>query len=106
MHVLMMLQYGKPAQYDEVSLLVHVGSIDRRRDLLKGRVGSAVEQPVEGSKMRSLAALLAVDLLEAENVGVDPDELGSHDCYPLFEARLKAGTIVEVPHVEGGYAQL
>jgi hypothetical protein len=50
--------------------------------------------------------LLATDLLEAEGIGVDPDQLGAQDWNALIKTRRAFEPVVQVQQIEGGYAQV
>ena len=96
------------AEDDEVSLVVDLFSVLGLRGHHKVvGVGGPLNQPLQGQQAAGLAfRLLAVHLLEAEDVGLEPEELGSHHRDPLGEGRLFAGLVVEVFQVEGCYAKV
>ena len=72
-----------------------------------GRIGRGLDQPVEGQQPPSvgLGRFLPIDLLKAEDVGLQPQQLRSQHLDPHLERRIDGGAVVEALQVERSEAK-
>jgi hypothetical protein len=85
------------AQDHKVSALVDpAGSLKCGGKPVVAFVWSALQELVQGSKAQPAMILLAAHLLEAKDVGVEPDKLRAHDGNALVQGGHTPELIVEV----------
>jgi hypothetical protein len=106
MLVLMVLKDCEAAEDDEVAFVIDLCSIlGHRGDLVVAGVGRVCQQIRQCQQTTRLAwHLLAVDLLKAQDIGIDSEELRPHEGDTLVECGLLARFVVEVLKVKCGDA--
>jgi hypothetical protein len=105
--VLMVLCDLEAAKDDKVALVIDLRTIlGHCGDLVVsgvGRIGKKLLQCQQTTGRSQL--LLSVDLLQAQDIGIEPEDLGPHEGDAFIACRLLPRFVVEVFQVEGGDAE-
>jgi hypothetical protein len=102
--ILVRVDDRRPTENDEVAFIVNLHAVDGcRRDLVVIGVGCAGQQFLQREQPTGLPRLLlAIDLLEAQDISLKLDELRLHHRYALGKRWRRPRPFVEVFQVNRG----